>query len=70
MEAMTVRVREITVSAAAVTATVTATSRDRFAGQPVARIQIRLQLAANEGESPRDTRERVRDEALRFLDIE
>ena len=69
MEAMTVRVREITVGATTVAAIVTATSRERFRGQPVAQLQIKLQLAAIAEESQRVTRERVRNEALRFLDV-
>jgi hypothetical protein len=71
MEAMTVRVREIIGNAGGVTfaATVTAASRERFRGQPVVRIRISLRIAVRAGESSRDTRERVRHEALRFLDI-
>jgi hypothetical protein len=69
MEPMTVRVKEITLDAGVLTALVTATSRGRFRGQPVARITINLTLPALAGESPRDTRERVGDEALRWLDI-
>lgn len=69
MEAMTVRVQAITVSAETVTALVTATSRERYVGHPLARIEISLRLPVVQAESPRDTRERVRDEALRFLDV-
>ena len=66
---MTVRVREFTLESQLITALVTATSRERFQGQPVARIQISLRLPVLDGECPRHTRERVRDEALRFLDV-
>ena len=69
MESMTVRVRGITLDSGIVTALVTATSRERFKGQPVARIRINLTLPVRDGESPRGVRERVRGEALRFLDI-
>ena len=69
MEPMTVRVRRITFGAGTVTALVTATSRERCKGQPVARIQISLRLHVLDGECPRHTRERARDEALRFLDV-
>ena len=67
---MTVRVRRIAADSGTVTALVTATSRERFRGRPIARIEIALALPAILDENPRDTRERVRDEALRFLDIE
>lgn len=69
LEPMTVRVREITIESRGVTALVTATSRERFRGRPIARIEIALTLPAVPGENPRDTRERVRGEALRYLDI-
>ena len=66
---MTVRVWEITVGAETLAAIVSASSRERFRGRSLARIQIRLSLAALEGGSPRDTRERVGGEALRLLDV-
>ena len=66
---MTVRVQEITLDSGIVTALVTATSRERFQGRPVARIRIGLTLPVRDGESPRGVRERVRGETLRFLDI-
>jgi hypothetical protein len=69
MEPMTVRVQAITVRADVVTAVVTSISRERCKGLPVVRIQISLRLPVPDGECPRHTRERVRDEALRFLDV-
>ena len=66
---MTVRVREFSLDSQIITALVTATSRERCKGQPVASIQISLRLPVLDGERPRHTRERVRDEALRFLDV-
>ena len=67
---MTVRVQAITLDSGVVKTSVMATSRERFRGQPVARIKISLLLPAWDGESPSDTRDRVRDEALRFLDVD
>ena len=69
MEAMTVRVQAITVGAETVTALVTATSRERYVGHPLARIEISLRLTVGQGESVRNVRERARDEVLRFLDV-
>ena len=69
MEPMTVRVRSVTFDADVLTALVTATDRERFKGQPAARIHITLRLPVREGESPREARDRVRDETLRYLDI-
>ena len=69
MEAMTIHVREVAIGAEIVTAVVTATSRARFRGRPLATIRVRLRLSAVDGESPRDRRERVREEALRSLDV-
>ena len=69
MEPMTIRVQAIAVDSGIVAALVTATSVERWRGQPVARIQISLRLPVRHGETHRDTRERVRGEALRFLDV-
>ena len=67
---MTVGVRIIAPDSGNVTALVTATSRERFKCRPIARIETTRALPVLPGENPGDTRERVRDEALRFLDVE
>ena len=70
MEAMNVRVRSITPSPKGhtLTALVTATSRERYRGRPVGRIEIILRLPAIKGEPAARMRERVRVEALAYLD--
>jgi hypothetical protein len=48
-----------------------AISRERFARRPRARIELTLVLEPRRtGESTRALHERVRDEALRYLDVE
>jgi hypothetical protein len=53
MDPMIVRVKEISLDTGVLAALVTATSRQRFKGQPIARTQISLRLPAKVGESSR-----------------
>jgi hypothetical protein len=70
MEAMRVSVQEISFHTDGMNAMVIAVSRERYSGRPRARVTIRLRLEAVAGESMKDRKERVRAEALRFLDVD
>lgn len=47
---------------------VKAVSSRTLCGQPVAVLQIKIRVAVQPLESPQDTRRRLREEALQFLD--
>jgi hypothetical protein len=70
MEGMQVRVQSVDVHADGVHAVVIAVSRERILGGPRATLKLRLCIESLEGESVRDRFTRVRDEALRYLDVD
>lgn len=70
MERMQVRVQSIEVHAEGVHALVVAVSHERTSGKPRASMKLRLWLEAVEGESGKGRHMRVREEALRYLDID
>ena len=69
MERMQVRVQSIKVYARGVRAVVIAVSQERVMGKPRASVKMRLRLERVEGEAVRDLLSRVREEAIRYLDI-
>jgi hypothetical protein len=70
MEGMRVRVRSVDVHAQGVQAVVIAASHERTSGKPRARLILRLSLETVEGESVKGRIARVREEALRYLDVD
>ena len=69
MEGMRVRVQSVEVHAEGVHGVVIAVSQERFSGKPRASLRMRIFLETVEGESVRLRFARVREEALRFLDV-
>jgi hypothetical protein len=70
MEGMRVRVQSIDVHEVCVHAVIIAVRFQRFFGQTLASLKLRLRLEMVEGESVKLRFRRVRDEALRYLDID
>lgn len=66
---MLLRVQSVEVGADAVHAVVVAVSQERTSNGPRASLKVCLCLESVEGESSRERRARVRDEALRYLDV-
>ena len=71
MEALRVRVRSVKVfpKARLAVARVSATSAGKVGGRPVARIELNVAVRVGRGEPPARVRDRLRDEALVFLDV-
>lgn len=67
---MRVRVQSVHVRADGVHAVVLAVSQEQVLGKPRASLSVRLRLEALEGESVKGRRTRVREEALRYLDLD
>lgn len=70
MEAMQVSVQRISIHADGVHAVVIAVSRERYSERPRARLTVSLRLEEVAGESLKDRKDRIRTEALRYLDVD
>lgn len=69
MEALHVHVQSITVEQDVTRAIVIAVSADRLGNSPRAAIRLELMIETLAGETSTMRIERVRDEALRYLDV-
>jgi hypothetical protein len=67
---MQVSVKSADIHCDGVSALVSAVSHDQMAGKPRAIVSMRLWLEVVAEESPKARFSRVRDEALRYLDVE
>lgn len=70
MERMQVRVQSSELHAEGVHAVVVAVSHECTSGKPRASLELRLWLEAVAGESGKGRHMRVREEVLRYLDID
>lgn len=70
MEPMRLRVQSVNDREGGLDAVVIAVSRERLLGKPRASLELQLRLEALEGESTKSRLTRVREEALRYLDID
>jgi hypothetical protein len=70
MKKMKVRVRSADVHADGVQAVVVAVSKESISGKPRARLELRLGLESVSNESMKNRLARVREEALRYLDVD
>jgi hypothetical protein len=69
MEAMRVRVQSIVVHVDVVHAVVIAVSKELMVGKPRASLTLYLSLEGVKGETVKNRLTRVREEALRYLDV-
>lgn len=69
MEPMRVRVKSIRIGAKVTRAVVTAVSFERHERFPRAAVEVDSRLPSRTGDSTYVLRERIRKEALRFLDV-